>query len=99
MSMLGTLILALANLLHIVLMAYLIIIIARALISWVSPDPFNPIVRFLYRTTEPVLRPIRRRLPDFQIGLDLSPVVVIIAIQIVDSYIVPELFALGLSLR
>jgi YggT family protein len=97
--MLGTLILALANLLHIVLMAYLIIIIARALISWVSPDPFNPIVRFLYRTTEPVLRPIRRRLPDFQIGLDLSPVVVIIAIQIVDSYIVPELFALGLSLR
>jgi YggT family protein len=97
--MLGTLILALANLLHIVLMAYLIIIIARALISWVSPDPFNPIVRFLYRTTEPVLRPIRRRLPDFQIGLDLSPVVVIVAIQIVDSYIVPELFALGLSLR
>ena len=99
MYMIGTLILALANLLHIVLMAYLLIIIARALISWVSPDPFNPIVRFLYRTTEPVLRPIRRRLPDFQIGLDLSPVVVIIAIQIVDNYLVPELFALGLSLR
>ena len=97
--MIGTLILALANLLHIVLMAYLLIIIARALISWVSPDPFNPIVRFLYRMTEPVLRPIRRRLPDFQIGLDLSPIVVIIAIQIVDNYIVPELFALGLSLR
>ena len=99
MNAIGTLIMYFANALHLALMAYLLIIIARALISWVSPDPFNPIVRFLYRATEPVLRPIRRRLPDFQIGLDLSPVVVIIAIQIVDSYIVPELFALGLSLR
>ena len=49
-----------------------LIIIIRALISWVNPDPFNPIVRFLYRATEPVLRPIRRKLPTYQIGLDLS---------------------------
>ena len=53
-------ILALARLLELVLWAYFWIIIARAIISWVSPDPFNPIVRFLYRVTEPVLRPIRR---------------------------------------
>ena len=48
---------ALANLLHLVLVAYIWILIARPIISWVSPDPYNPIVRFLYRVTEPVLRP------------------------------------------
>ncbi|PYO15475.1 MAG: hypothetical protein DMD75_02775, partial [Candidatus Rokuibacteriota bacterium] len=50
---------ALANLVNLVIVAYIWIIIARAIISWVSPDPYNPIVRFLYRVTEPVLRPVR----------------------------------------
>ena len=54
---------ALANLVNLVIVAYIWIIIARAIISWVSPDPYNPIVRFLYRATEPVLRPVRERLP------------------------------------
>ena len=74
------------------------IIIARALISWVSPDPFNPIVRFLYRATEPVLRPIRRRL-SMQLGFDLSPLVVVIGIQILQWFLVPTLQELALSLR
>jgi YggT family protein len=71
--------------------AYVWIIIARALISWVSPDPFNPIVRFLYRATEPVLRPIRRRMSTFQIGLDLSPLVAILALQLVDWLLVSRI--------
>jgi YggT family protein len=66
---------------NLALEAYMWIIIARAVISWVSPDPFNPIVRFLYRVTEPVLRPVRRRLP-MTIGLDLSPMIVIFGIFI-----------------
>ena len=93
------LILALANLLHLVLQAYFWIIIARAVLSWVNPDPFNPIVRFLYRVTEPVLRPIRHRLPTLSIGIDLSPMVVILAIFFLDSFLVSTLRDLALSLR
>lgn len=95
----GNLILALANLLHLVLMAYFWIIIARAVLSWVNPDPFNPIVRFLYRVTEPVLRPIRYRLPTLAMGIDLSPMVVILAIYFVDTFLVYSLRDLALSLR
>jgi YggT family protein len=95
----GNLILALANLLHLVLQAYFWIIIARAVLSWVNPDPFNPIVRFLYRVTEPVLRPIRHRLPTLSIGIDLSPMVVILAIFLLDSFLISTLRDLALSLR
>jgi YggT family protein len=93
------LLLALANLIHLVLQAYFWIIIARAILSWVNPDPFNPIVRFLYRVTEPVLRPIRRRLPTMQMGLDLSPMVVILAIYFLQTFLVESLRDLAYSLR
>lgn len=57
------------------------LVIAAALISWVSPDPRNPIVQFLYRTTEPILRPFRRILPPRRTGgFDLSPLLVILLI-------------------
>jgi YggT family protein len=95
----SNLLLALANLLHLVLQAYFWIIIARAVLSWVNPDPFNPIVRFLYRVTEPVLRPIRHRLPTFAMGIDLSPMVVILAIYFLDAFLVYSLRDLALSLR
>ena len=95
----SNLILALANLLHLVLQAYFWIIIARAVLSWVNPDPFNPIVRFLYRVTEPVLRPIRDRLPTFAMGIDFSPMVVILAIYFLDTFLVYTLRDLALSLR
>jgi YggT family protein len=99
MFVMGNLVLALARLLELVLWAYFWIIIARAILSWVSPDPFNPIVRFLYRATEPVLRPIRHRLPTFQMGLDLSPMIVILAIYFLQSFLVESLRDLALSLR
>jgi YggT family protein len=68
------------------------IIIAAALISWVSPDPRNPIVTFLRQVTEPVLAPVRRLLPPWKTaGLDLSPLVVLIAIQFVERVILPIL--------
>jgi YggT family protein len=95
----GNLLLAVANLLHLLLQAYFWIIIARAVLSWVNPDPFNPIVRFLYRVTEPVLRPIRHRLPTLAIGIDLSPMVVILAIFFLDSFLISTLRDLALSLR
>jgi len=95
----SNLVLAVARLLEIVLWAYFWIIIARALLSWVNPDPFNPIVRFLHRVTEPVLRPIRHRLPMVGMGLDLSPMIVILAIYFLQAFLVESLRDLALSLR
>ena len=90
---------ALARLLEIVLWAYFWMIIARAVLSWVNPDRDNPIVRFLYRATEPVLRPIRDRLPTFQMGLDLSPMIVLLAIYFLESFLIGSLRDLAVSLR
>jgi YggT family protein len=68
------------------------VIIAAALISWVSPDPRNPIVMFLRQVTEPVLAPVRRFLPPWKTGgLDFSPLIVILAIQFVERVILPGL--------
>jgi YggT family protein len=83
---------AMARLIDLVLLAYMWIIIARAVVSWVNPDPYNPIVRFLYRVTEPVLRPVRQRLPMMQMGLDLSPMIVLLAIYFLKEFLVPVLF-------
>ncbi len=69
---------------------YSYVIIAAALISWVSPDPRNPIVQFLHRITEPVLAPVRRMLPPWKTGgLDLSPIIVLLAIQFIERVILP----------
>ena len=95
----SNLVLALARLLEIVCWAYFWMIIARAVLSWVNPDPSNPIVRFLYRATEPVLRPIRNRLPTFQMGLDLSPMIVLLAIYFLESFLIGSLRDLAVSLR
>jgi YggT family protein len=71
---------------------YTWVIIAAALISWVSPNPYNPIVQFLRRVTEPVLRPIRRMLSRYQTGIDFSPLIAILIIQFVQRVILPSLF-------
>ncbi|MBI2528105.1 MAG: YggT family protein [Candidatus Rokubacteria bacterium] len=75
------------------LQLYTYVIIAAALITWVSPDPRNPIVRFLHRVTEPVLRPVRELLPPWKTGgLDISPMIVLVAIQVVRWWILPLLY-------
>jgi YggT family protein len=74
------------------------IIIIRALISWVSPNPYNPIVRFLYRATEPVLRPVRRIIPLGGMGIDFSPVIVILGIYFLKLFVVQTLTQLALRL-
>jgi YggT family protein len=79
-------ILTVAWLVEYLLWAYMWIIIIRALISWVNPDPWNPIVQFLYKVTEPVLRPIRRRLP--MTGIDFSPIIVILVIMVLQRFLV-----------
>ncbi len=89
---------ALATVLDLALNVYMWIIIARALVSWVNPDPYNPIVRFLYNITEPVLGAIRRRLPLVVGGLDLSPLLVILGIVFLQRFLVATLLGLAQSL-
>ena len=98
MFVVSNFVLTLARLLEILLEAYFWIIIARALLSWVNPDRYNPIVRFLYQVTEPVLRPIRRRLP-MNMGLDFSPLVIILVIKVLQWFLVDSLRDLAVSLR
>ncbi len=83
---------ALARIVDMLLWAYMWVIIIRALLSWVNPDPRNPIVRFFYLVTEPVLRPVRRRLPLWQMGVDLSPLIVILIIVFLQYFLIPVLF-------
>lgn len=90
---------AIARILDIGLSLYMYIVIARAIISWVNPDPYNPIVRFLNSVTEPVLYRIRRRLPALFGSMDFSPVVVILAIIFIQSFVVQSLVEMAAGLR
>jgi len=98
MFMISNFLFALAKLINFVLGAYMWIIIGRAIISWVNPDPYNPIVRFLYEITEPVLSRIRRFIPAFIGGIDFSPMILILAIIFLQSFLVPTLQQLAASL-
>jgi YggT family protein len=97
MFIISNLLVAMAQILHIVLNLYLWLVIARAILSWVNPDPYNAIVRFLYSVTEPVLYAIRRRVPAFFGGIDFSPMIVILVIYFLDGFLVPSLA--GLAMR
>jgi len=97
MFILGNFLIALAKLIYIVSNAYIWIVIARAVISWVNADLYNPIVRFLVQITDPVLYKIRRYLPPMG-GLDLSPMILILVIVFLQSFLVPTLQHLGLML-
>lgn len=87
-----------AQVLNLVLTLYLWLVIARAVLSWVSPDPYNPIVRFLYRATDPVLYWVRRRLPLAFGGIDFSPIAVILAIYFLQAFVVRSLMDLAARL-
>ena len=80
------------------LYAYMWIIIARAILSWVNPDPYNPIVQFLYKATEPLLHKIRRILPNMG-GIDISPIVVLVAIMFLQKFLIGTLHDLAMKLR
>ena len=88
MFVLKYLIMALAEVIDIVLLSYMIVIIARAIISWVNPDPYNQIVIILYRLTEPILGPIRKILPMRNIGIDFSPFIIILIIIFLRLFLV-----------
>lgn len=90
---------AFASVLNTVLWIYTWMLIIRALISWVNPDPWNPIVQFLARATDPVLRPIQQLIPMWRLGIDISPVIAILALQFVQRWLIPSLQELAWTLR
>ena len=98
MFVLSNFIFALAKIIDIALTIYMWIIIFRAVISWVNADPYNKVVIFLYKATEPVLRPVRRILPMRNMGIDFSPIVVIIVIIFLQYFLVETIIQLAHNL-
>lgn len=97
--MAGNLIIAAAEVLNIVLEIYTWVIIIAAIISWVNPDPYNPLVRFLGRVTAPVLNPVRRMVGGRLGPIDISPLLVIFAIFFLQRFLVRSLIEFGYRLK
>jgi YggT family protein len=98
MLILANLFEAVAVVLDFGLTIYMWIIIASAVLSWVNPDPYNPIVRFINTATEPVLYQIRKRLPVIFGGIDISPIIVLMAIIFLQTFVVNTLRGLAHSM-
>ncbi len=99
MIILSNFLTAIAKVVDIVLSIFMWIVIARAVLSWVSPDPYNPIVRFIHKVTEPVLYQIRRRIPVNFGGIDFSPIIVFLAIIFLQRFVVQSLYELAQTLH
>ncbi len=87
MVIIGNFFAAIAKIVHLVLMIYMWIIIIRAVMSWINPNPYSQLVQFIHQITDPVLNMVRRYIPPIA-GLDLSPVIVILVIMFIDRFFV-----------
>ena len=95
MIVLATFLEAIAQILHMIINIYIWVVIIAALITWVRPDPFNPIVQTLFRLTEPAYALIRRYIPTIFGGIDLAPLILIVALQFIDMFLVKLLLQLA----
>ncbi|MEZ4484992.1 MAG: YggT family protein [Syntrophotaleaceae bacterium] len=95
MAIVNDLLIVLGQMVSMLIQVYIFIVVARAVISWVGPDPYNPIVRFLYNATDPVLQRIRRVVPLQFSGVDLSPLALLFALYFVQRLIQRLLLHLG----
>jgi YggT family protein len=89
---------ALLTLIHYAIWLFIILVIVRVLLSWVNPDPWNPFVKFLRRATDPALHFIRRNIPLPRSAIDVSPIILLIALMLVDTFIMKTVFDLRLNL-
>jgi YggT family protein len=99
MFVLGNFIAAVAHILDTVLTIYMWIIIIRAVLSWVNPDPYNPIVRFIHQVTEPVMYRVRRWIPIGGMGIDFSPIIILLVIVFLQSFLIRSLLELSNQFR
>jgi YggT family protein len=95
---LGNILIGIGTVLDMVLGLVLILVIARAILSWVNPDPYNPIVRFLMASTEPFLRPLRRYIPAFG-GIDFTPIILLVLIYFLRLALAQTLIEYGQSMK
>jgi YggT family protein len=99
MFILGNFFIALAKVIDTIIPLLYWLIIIRAVISWFSPDPYNFLVQLLYKLTEPILYPFRRIIPTYNIGIDISPILAILALVFLRYFLVSSLYQLGAMLR
>jgi YggT family protein len=99
MFVISNLLAAVAKVLDIALTIFMWIIIARAILSWVSPDPYNPIVRFIHNVTEPVLYQVRKRIPLSFGGIDFSPIIILLAVIFLQQFVVQSIYQYAITLR
>ncbi len=90
---------ATAQVLDLLLHLYTIILIVRVITTWVNADPYNPIVRFLYNATEPLMYRVRRALPVIYGGIDFSPLIVLLGVYFLQAFLVRTLLDLSVSMR
>lgn len=98
MFLIGNFIRAIAEILNIGLTLFMWLVIAQAILSWVNPDPYNPIVRFIYQVTEPVLYQIRKRIPSAVGGLDFSPIIALLGVVFLKIFVVESLLRISYTL-
>ena len=99
MFVISNLLVAVAKVLDIALTIFMWIVIARAILSWVSPDPYNPIVRFIHNVTEPVLYQVRKRIPLNFGGIDFSPIIILLAVIFLQQFVVQSIYQYAITLR
>ncbi len=97
MSALANIIVGIGGILHSLLTIYIWVIIIAAVLSWVRPDPYNPIVQFLTRITSPAYHLVRRMMPTTFNGIDLAPLIIIIGLQVIDIVLITLLNTIAAS--
>lgn len=98
MVILSTFIVAIAQILDMVINIYIWVIIIASLITWVQPDPYNPIVQILNRLSEPAYRFVKSLIPTVIGGIDLAPIVIILGLQFISLFVIKLLYAFASSL-
>lgn len=98
MILLGNFIIATANIVDLLLTIYSFIVIAVAILSWVNPSPYHPVVRFLYSVTEPALKPIRKVL-KLRLPVDISPLILLLIIYFVQRFLILTLIEVGYRIK
>jgi len=100
MHILGYIIIAFAKVFGLIINLYTFIVVIAALISWVSPDPYNPIVRILYGLTHPAFKLVRRCMPSamLRMRIDISPIIVLLILVLIETLVVGSLLGLGRSM-
>lgn len=95
--MMAGIISGIGGIVHSLLTVYIWVVIIGALLSWVRPDPYNPIVQMIYRLTEPAYRMVRRIMPTVFNGIDLAPLILVVLLNVVDVILINVINAMVMS--